>query len=66
MGHVVSEVWSNTLDKWIFLDPQFSIHAKHQGRFPQTVAYDGRQGAPPLEEAPCPSQALTGCTTRSG
>ncbi|MEI8365438.1 MAG: transglutaminase domain-containing protein [Parachlamydiaceae bacterium] len=25
-GHVAVEVWSNTLGKWIFIDPQFSIY----------------------------------------
>lgn len=29
MGHVATEVWSNELDKWIFLDPQFGVCAKH-------------------------------------
>lgn len=29
MGHVATEVWSNTFNKWIFLDPQFGIYAKH-------------------------------------
>lgn len=28
MGHVATEVWSNKLRKWIFLDPQFGIYAK--------------------------------------
>ncbi len=28
MGHVATEVWSNKLNKWIFLDPQFGIHAQ--------------------------------------
>jgi hypothetical protein len=28
MGHVATEVWSNKLNKWIFLDPQFGIYAK--------------------------------------
>jgi len=28
MGHVATEVWSNKLNKWIFLDPQFNIYAK--------------------------------------
>jgi hypothetical protein len=28
MGHVATEVWSNNLQKWIFLDPQFGIYAK--------------------------------------
>lgn len=30
MGHAVTEVWSNKLKKWIFIDPQFSIHARHK------------------------------------
>lgn len=30
MGHVATEVWSNHLQKWIFLDPQFNIYAKYQ------------------------------------
>lgn len=25
-GHVASEIWSNELGKWIFVDPQFSIY----------------------------------------
>jgi hypothetical protein len=33
MGHVASEVWSNSLRKWIFVDPQFSIYAKHGEKF---------------------------------
>lgn len=28
MGHVATEVWSNKLNKWIFLDPQFGIYAQ--------------------------------------
>jgi hypothetical protein len=32
-GHVASEVWSNALAKWIFIDPQFSMAATHQGRY---------------------------------
>ncbi len=28
MGHVATEVWSNNLQKWIFLDPQFGIYAR--------------------------------------
>ncbi len=28
MGHVATEVWSSSLQKWIFLDPQFGIYAK--------------------------------------
>jgi len=30
MGHVATEVWSNNLQKWIFLDPQFNVYAKYQ------------------------------------
>lgn len=30
MGHVGTEVWSNNLDKWIFLDPQFGIYARKE------------------------------------
>lgn len=26
-GHVVTEVWSNELNKWLFFDPQFSVYA---------------------------------------
>jgi hypothetical protein len=33
MGHVASEVWSNTLGKWIFVDPQFSIYPTYNGTF---------------------------------
>lgn len=33
MGHAVTEAWSNELDKWIFLDPQFCISCKYQGEF---------------------------------
>ncbi|MTI66489.1 MAG: transglutaminase domain-containing protein [Firmicutes bacterium] len=33
MGHVASEVWSNKLKKWIFVDPQFSIYAKYQSNY---------------------------------
>ena len=33
MGHVASEVWSNTLEKWVFIDPQFSIYTSHEGRY---------------------------------
>jgi hypothetical protein len=29
MGHVATEVWSDNLNKWIFLDPQFNIYAKY-------------------------------------
>jgi len=31
MGHVATEVWSYHLKKWIFLDPQFNIHAEYKG-----------------------------------
>eukprot|EP01029_Cantina_marsupialis_P024239 TRINITY_DN617_c3_g1_i1.p2 TRINITY_DN617_c3_g1~~TRINITY_DN617_c3_g1_i1.p2 ORF type:complete len:382 (-),score=-10.48 TRINITY_DN617_c3_g1_i1:252-1397(-) len=31
MGHVATEVWSNKLQKWIFLDPQFNVYASYQG-----------------------------------
>ncbi|UKS66429.1 transglutaminase-like domain-containing protein [Rossellomorea marisflavi] len=30
-GHMGTEVWSNQLDKWIFLDPQFNCHAEKDG-----------------------------------
>lgn len=30
-GHVAMEVWSNELQKWIFLDPQFSTYLSHDG-----------------------------------
>jgi len=33
MGHVASEVWSDSLQKWIFVDPQFSIYAKRGDEF---------------------------------
>ncbi|XMB85244.1 hypothetical protein RJG79_07390 [Mycoplasmatota bacterium WC44] len=33
MGHVATEVWSNGVGKWIFIDPQFSAYFKH-GDFP--------------------------------
>jgi hypothetical protein len=32
MGHVASEVWSDQLQKWVFIDPQFSIYAKYKGK----------------------------------
>lgn len=46
MGHVASEVWSNTLNKWIFVDPQFSVYASHGKTFLSFVEiYDlKRQG----------------------
>lgn len=28
-AHAVTEVWSNALDKWVLLDPQFSIYAEY-------------------------------------
>lgn len=28
-GHVAVEVWNNTLNKWIFLDPQWAVYATH-------------------------------------
>lgn len=31
-AHVVVEVWSNTQDKWIYLDPQWSVFAHYQSR----------------------------------
>ncbi|WP_075602101.1 hypothetical protein [Saccharicrinis aurantiacus] len=31
MGHVATEVWSNTYNKWIFLDAQFGIYATKDG-----------------------------------
>ena len=30
MGHVATEVWSNNLQKWIFLDPQFNVYASYK------------------------------------
>jgi hypothetical protein len=33
MGHVASEVWSNSLQKWIFIDPQFCMSAKYKGQY---------------------------------
>ncbi len=33
MGHVASEVWSNRLNKWVFVDPQFGIYVKYKGKF---------------------------------
>ncbi len=33
MGHVATEVWSNSLQKWIFIDPQFCMSAKHKGQY---------------------------------
>lgn len=31
-GHVAVEAWSNTLGKWIFLDPQWCMYAKYKGQ----------------------------------
>lgn len=31
-GHVANEFWSNTLDKWIFVDAQWGLYARYQGR----------------------------------
>lgn len=36
MGHVATEVWSNNLNKWIFLDPQFGIYA-HKENVPLNI-----------------------------
>lgn len=33
MGHVAAEVWSNTLQKWIFIDPQYSMYAMYNGEY---------------------------------
>lgn len=30
-GHVATEVWSNRLRKWIFVDPQFGVYPTRQG-----------------------------------
>ncbi|MFC3121217.1 hypothetical protein [Agaribacter flavus] len=32
-GHVAAEVWSNSLNKWVFFDPQFSIYAMNEGEY---------------------------------
>ncbi len=32
MGHVATEVWSNILEKWIFLDPQFGVYASYNNK----------------------------------
>ncbi len=32
-GHVGTEVWSNHLQKWIFVDPQFSVYPTYKGRY---------------------------------
>ena len=29
MGRIASEVWSNKLKKWVFVDPQFSLYVTH-------------------------------------
>ena len=31
MGHVATEVWSNGLGKWIFIDPQFAAYFEYHG-----------------------------------
>ncbi len=31
-GHVASEIWSNELSKWIFVDPQFSVYIESDGQ----------------------------------
>ena len=31
-GHVANEFWSNTFDKWVFVDAQWGLYARHQGR----------------------------------
>ena len=33
MGHAASEVWSNTLQKWIYIDPQFCLYAMHNKQY---------------------------------
>lgn len=33
MGHVATEVWCNSLQKWIFVDPQFSVYVQHKGQY---------------------------------
>ncbi|MFN8361104.1 MAG: hypothetical protein U0264_14415 [Candidatus Kapaibacterium sp.] len=33
MGHVAVEVWSNSLQKWIFIDPQYSVYATYHGEY---------------------------------
>jgi hypothetical protein len=30
-GHVLTEVWSNTLNKWVMIDPQFGVTASANG-----------------------------------
>jgi hypothetical protein len=30
-GHVATEVWSNQLKKWLFVDPQFSVYPTYRG-----------------------------------
>ena len=32
-GHVAVEVWSNHLQKWIFVDPQFSVYPTYRGKY---------------------------------
>ena len=31
-GHVANEFWSNTFDKWIFVDAQWGLYARHRGQ----------------------------------
>lgn len=33
MAHMVTEAWSNELDKWIFIDPQCCICCRHNGKY---------------------------------
>lgn len=32
-AHVASEVWSNELNKWVFIDPQFCIYALYDDKY---------------------------------
>jgi hypothetical protein len=32
-GHVATEVWSNALRKWVFIDPQFSVYPTYGGAY---------------------------------
>lgn len=46
-GHAASEVWSNTYNKWIFVDPQFALYPTYQGtpiNFAEMASlyYDGK------------------------
>ena len=31
-GHVANEFWSNTFDKWVFVDAQWGLYVRHRGR----------------------------------